>query len=64
MIFEMRKVYCCPVADVVELVVTNMIAASDTQGGSGVGVGSGTVSPDEAWADESRNAWSDIWGLM
>ena len=64
MILEMRKVYCSPVADVIELVAANVIAVSDTQGGAGVGVGSGTVSPDEAWADGSRNAWSDIWGTM
>ncbi|MBR5593236.1 MAG: hypothetical protein IKW46_04090 [Bacteroidaceae bacterium] len=60
----MRKVYCSPVADVVELVVSAVIAASGAQGGTGVGIGPGTVSPDEAWADESRNAWSDIWDSM
>ena len=60
----MKRIYEQPLANLIELAAFEVIAVSVSQDETGVAIGSGTVNPDEAWADESRNAWFDIWGAM
>ena len=58
---RMKREYEQPLVNYVALVPVGMLAASATGDGPGAGIGSGKVNPDEAWANEYRNTWSEMW---
>ena len=60
----MKKNYKQPLATFVEISVSGVLAVSGDTGGAGSSIGSGTVNPEEAWTNEARGDWSDIWSAM
>ena len=61
---KMRKKYEQPSVSDIVLVPFAVLAISGSEKEPGSSVGSGTVSPEESWAGESRGDWADIWSNL